>query len=44
MLHFIKSLTEDTDRREIYQDKLKFDKNELEPVIVTGKQIGRAHV
>ena len=33
MLHFIKSLTENTDRREIYQDKLKFDKNELEPVM-----------
>ncbi len=33
MLHFIKSLTENTDRREIYQDKLKFGKNELEPVM-----------
>ena len=33
MLHFIKSLTEDTDIREIYQDKLKFDKNALEPVM-----------
>ena len=33
MLHFIKSITENTDRREIYQDKLKFDKKELEPVM-----------
>lgn len=33
MLHFIKSLTEDTDKSEIRQDKLKFDKNELDPVM-----------
>ncbi len=33
MLHFIKSLTENTDKREIYQEKLKFSKNELEPVM-----------
>ena len=33
MLHFIKSLKESIDKREIYQDKLKFDKNELEPVM-----------
>lgn len=33
MLHFIKSLTENTDRREIYQEKLKFGKDELDPVM-----------
>lgn len=33
MLHFIKSLTETTDRREIYQEKLKFGKDELDPVM-----------
>ena len=33
MLHFIKSLTETENKREIYQDKLKFGKNELEPVM-----------
>jgi superoxide dismutase, Fe-Mn family len=33
MLHFIKSLTENTDRREIYQEKLKFGKDDLEPVM-----------
>jgi Fe-Mn family superoxide dismutase len=33
MLHFIKSLTENTDRREIYQEKLKFGKDELAPVM-----------
>jgi len=33
MLHFIKSLTESTDRREIYQEKLKFGKSELAPVM-----------
>jgi Fe-Mn family superoxide dismutase len=33
MLHFIKSLTENTDRREIYQEKLKFGKDELSPVM-----------
>ncbi len=33
MLHFIKSLTESENRREIRQDKLKFKKNELEPVM-----------
>ena len=32
-LHFIKSLTESADRREIYQDKLKFGKDELQPVM-----------
>ncbi len=32
-LHFIKSLTESEDKREIYQNKLKFGKNELEPVM-----------
>jgi Fe-Mn family superoxide dismutase len=32
-LHFIKSLTETKDNREIHQDKLKFGKNELEPVM-----------
>lgn len=32
-LHFIKSLTEIKDNREIYQDKLKFEKTELEPVM-----------
>jgi Fe-Mn family superoxide dismutase len=32
-LHFIKSLTESSDRREIYQEKLKFGKNELNPVM-----------
>ncbi len=33
MLHFIKSLQESKDRREIYQDKLKFGKDELAPVM-----------
>lgn len=33
MLHFIKSLTENTDRREIYQETLKFGKNDLAPVM-----------
>jgi len=33
MLHFIKSITENKDKSEIRQDKLKFDKNELEPVM-----------
>ena len=33
MLHFIKSLKENTDRREIYQEKLKFGKDELAPVM-----------
>jgi Fe-Mn family superoxide dismutase len=33
MLHFIKSLTENTDRREIYQEKLTFGKDELAPVM-----------
>ena len=32
-LHFIKSLTESSDNREIYQDKLKFGKDELQPVM-----------
>ena len=32
-LHFIKFLNENTDSREIYQEKLKFGKNELEPVM-----------
>ena len=32
-LHFIKFLNESTDSREIYQEKLKFGKNELEPVM-----------
>lgn len=32
-LHFIKSLSESKDNREIYQDKLKFGKDELEPVM-----------
>ena len=32
-LHFIKSLTETADRREIYQEKLKFGKDELAPVM-----------
>ena len=31
--HFIKYLTEETDRREIHQDKLKFEKTELDPVM-----------
>jgi Fe-Mn family superoxide dismutase len=33
MLHFIKSLKESADRREIYQEKLKFGKDELAPVM-----------
>jgi Fe-Mn family superoxide dismutase len=33
MLHFIKSLKENSDRKEIYQEKLKFGKNELAPVM-----------
>lgn len=33
MLHFIKSLTESKDKGEIRQDKLKFNKDELDPVI-----------
>ena len=33
MLHFIKSLKESQDNREIYQDKLKFGKDELAPVM-----------
>ena len=33
MLHFIKSLTENTDKKEIRQDKLKFSKDELDPVM-----------
>ena len=33
MLHFIKSLQESKDNREIYQDKLKFGKDELAPVM-----------
>jgi len=33
MLHFIKSLKESADRREIYQEKLKFGKDELDPVM-----------
>ena len=32
-LHFIKSLSESKDKREIYQDKLKFGKDELDPVM-----------
>jgi Fe-Mn family superoxide dismutase len=32
-LHFIKSLTESKDRSEIRQDKLKFAKDELDPVM-----------
>jgi Fe-Mn family superoxide dismutase len=32
-LHFIKFLKENADNREITQDKLKFDKNELAPVM-----------
>lgn len=32
-LHFIKSLTESADRREIYQEKLTFGKGDLEPVM-----------
>lgn len=32
-LHFIKSLSESKHNREIYQEKLKFKKNELEPVM-----------
>jgi Fe-Mn family superoxide dismutase len=32
-LHFIKSLTESEDKREIRQDKLKFEKTELDPVM-----------
>jgi superoxide dismutase, Fe-Mn family len=32
-LHFIKSLSESKDSREIYQDKLKFGKDEFAPVI-----------
>ena len=32
-LHFIKSLTETKDNREIYQDTLKFGKDELAPVM-----------
>jgi Fe-Mn family superoxide dismutase len=32
-LHFIKSLLESKDSREIYQDKLKFGKDEFDPVI-----------
>ena len=32
-LHFIKSLTESTEKRELKQDKLKFDKDELDPVM-----------
>jgi Fe-Mn family superoxide dismutase len=33
MLHFIKSLKESADKREIYQEKLKFGKDELAPVM-----------
>jgi len=33
MLHFIKSLTESKDQRELKQDKLKFKKDELDPVM-----------
>ncbi len=33
MLHFIKSLTESKNKSELRQDKLKFGKNELEPVM-----------
>ena len=32
-LHFIKSLTESKNQREIYQEKLKFGKDELAPVM-----------
>jgi Fe-Mn family superoxide dismutase len=32
-LHFIKSLTETADRRELYQEKLTFKRNELDPVM-----------
>lgn len=32
-LHFIKSLSESKHNREIYQEQLKFKKNELEPVM-----------
>ena len=32
-LHFIKSLTESADRRELYQEKLAFKHNELDPVM-----------
>jgi superoxide dismutase len=32
-LHFIKSLTEAADRRELYQEKLAFKRDELEPVM-----------
>ena len=32
-LYFIKSLTESAEKREIYQEKLKFAKNELDPVM-----------
>jgi superoxide dismutase, Fe-Mn family len=32
-LHFIKSLTESADRRELYQEKLAFKRDELSPVM-----------
>jgi superoxide dismutase len=32
-MHFIKYLKEDADGRELVQSKLKFDKNELDPVM-----------
>ena len=32
-LHFIKSLTESADRRELYQEKLAFNREELSPVM-----------
>jgi superoxide dismutase len=32
-LHFIKSLTETADRRELYQEKLAFGRDELDPVM-----------
>jgi Fe-Mn family superoxide dismutase len=32
-LHFIKSLTETADRRELYQEKLAFNRDELAPVM-----------
>jgi Fe-Mn family superoxide dismutase len=32
-LHFLKYLTENSDKREIYQNKLTFDKSELSPVM-----------
>ena len=32
-LHFIKSLTESADRRELYQEKLAFKRDELDPVM-----------